>query len=75
MEVYVESDVIKSVEISEQMGEDEDEVDGAAGRGEPATPSGGGSSATENDDDLEEDDDVEKHDASIGKKLWKFFTT
>lgn len=75
VEVYVENDVIRSVEISEQTGEDGDEVDGAERRDEPATPSGEGSSATEDGVDVDDDDDAEKHNASIGKKLWKFLTT
>ena len=63
------------METSERMGEDGDEVDGAASTSEPQTPSGGRSSGTEDGNDSEDDEEVEKHNASIGKKLWKFFTT
>ncbi|KAJ6793438.1 protein CROWDED NUCLEI 1-like isoform X1 [Iris pallida] len=63
-----ESDLIKSVEVTEGIEEDGDEVDGAAEV--PATPSDG---ETSEDEDMDEEDD--KNNASIGKKLWTFFTT
>lgn len=47
---------------------------------EPSTPVGSelGIEQDEDDDDDDEDEDEaaeEKHNASIGKKLWTFFTT
>lgn len=66
----MESDAIRSVELSERAAEDGDEVDGTAATSEPATPS-----AFEDGDDSDDEEDDEKHNASIGKKLWKFFTS
>ncbi|XP_020686736.1 protein CROWDED NUCLEI 1 isoform X1 [Dendrobium catenatum] len=53
-----------SAEFSEQVAEDGDEVDGDAAT---ATPSDWSSE--------DEDEYSKKHNASIGKKLWTFFTT
>ncbi|KAJ6795590.1 protein CROWDED NUCLEI 1-like isoform X1 [Iris pallida] len=64
----LESDIIKLVELSEGIGEDGDEVDGAAAT--PATPFNG---ETSEDEDMDEED--EKKNASMRKKLWTFFTT
>ena len=62
----------KSEEISVESVGGEDEVNGTGlEAGTPATPSDGDSGS---DDDGSDDDD-EKLNASIGKKLWTFFTT
>lgn len=56
---------MKSVEVSYQSGEDGHILDDAATGSRPATPS-------DNDEDEEE---YEQQNASVGRKLWTFFTT
>ncbi|XP_009383797.3 nuclear matrix constituent protein 1 [Musa acuminata AAA Group] len=59
-------DTVKSVEVSYQSGEDGHILDDAATGSRPASPS---------DDEDEDEEECEQQNASVGRKLWTFFTT
>ncbi|KAJ0989103.1 hypothetical protein J5N97_007459 [Dioscorea zingiberensis] len=65
--------VTKSIEFGGQSEDEGEEVNGTEiEAATPATPSGGDSGS---DEDGSDDDESGKHNASISKKLWTFFTT
>ncbi|RRT65987.1 hypothetical protein BHM03_00037955 [Ensete ventricosum] len=64
--VQAESEDVKSVEVSYQSREDD-----AATGSRPATPSDGG----RYEDDDEDEEEYDQQNASVGRKLWTFFTT
>ncbi|CAL9075647.1 unnamed protein product [Musa textilis] len=66
-------DEVKSVEVSYQSGEDGHILDNAATGSRPATPSDGG--CYEDDEEDEGAEEYEQQNASVGRKLWTFFTT
>ncbi|XP_020577559.1 protein CROWDED NUCLEI 1 isoform X2 [Phalaenopsis equestris] len=65
-ELYHDAAVLESTQFSAQTAEEGDEVDGAS----PPRDLENSSSDVES-----ESDDMDKHNASIGKKLWNFLTT
>ncbi|URD83876.1 Paired amphipathic helix protein [Musa troglodytarum] len=66
-------DEVKSVAVSYQSGEDGHILDNAATGSRPATPSDGG--CYEDDEEDEGAEEYEQQNASVGRKLWTFFTT
>ncbi|KAG0462995.1 hypothetical protein HPP92_021471 [Vanilla planifolia] len=70
-EIHVDGSILKPAESSEQTAEDGDEFYGREATADTAETPADGASESEEDDE----EDSERHTASIGKKIWHFFTT
>ncbi|KAG0461541.1 hypothetical protein HPP92_021838 [Vanilla planifolia] len=70
-EIHVDGSILKPAESSERTAEDGDEFYGGEATVDTAETPADGASESEEDDE----EDSERHTASIGKKIWHFFTT